>query len=89
MSQVPGVRHKLSGDVPQEPEKTGATQAGLSISINAMEKRLRNREYQKRWYYRHGGRVQDDHRRALVAAAVRRYSAKKKAEKAAKESGMT
>jgi hypothetical protein len=46
------------------------------------EQRRRNRVNQQRWYYRNGGIPQTDHRRAIVRAAVARYDAKKRAEKA-------
>lgn len=82
MSSSTETRQKLSGAVPDAPEKTDATNPKLSITLDAMsEHARRNREYQRRWYYRNGGRPQDDHRRALVSAAARRFRAKKKAER--------
>lgn len=82
MSKTTQTRHNSSGEVSDAPPETGATNGILSISIDSMsEQRRLNREYQRRWYYRNGGRPQDDHRRALVRAAVARHAAKKKAEK--------
>lgn len=78
-------RQKLSGAIRAATPKKDSTNPNISISLDAVdpaeEQRRLNREAQRRWYYRNGGRVQDDHRRALVRAAVARYAAKKKAER--------
>jgi hypothetical protein len=82
MSRTTDTRQKLSGTVPDAPEKTDATNSKVRITLDpTLEQRIGNRAKQKRWYYRNGGIVQNERRRAVVRSAVQRHRAKKKAER--------